>query len=54
MASAVLFGWVGDRWGHQWPLIISGIVMALLPALLAVSRYKLSEVPGPVPERSQA
>jgi len=43
MASAVLFGWVGDRWGHQWPLIISGIVMALLPVLLAVSRHKISE-----------
>jgi predicted MFS family arabinose efflux permease len=34
MASAVAFGYVGDQYGHQWPLIISGLVLMAIPVLL--------------------
>jgi MFS family permease len=34
LSSSVLFGYVGDRYGPQWSLIASGVVLALLPALL--------------------
>ncbi|MBD3239457.1 MAG: MFS transporter [Chitinivibrionales bacterium] len=46
MGSSILFGWVGDAFGYQWPLILSGAVMVLLPALLAMSRHKLEEKPA--------
>jgi MFS family permease len=44
--SAIAFGWLGDRIGHQWPLIISGIVMTLLPIMMHVSEHKLSREPS--------
>jgi MFS family permease len=37
MGSSVLFGYIGDRWGHQWPLILSGGLLVLLPLLLALN-----------------
>ncbi len=43
MGSAVLFGYVGDHYGYQWSLILSGAVMALLPVLMMMSRHRLEE-----------
>jgi hypothetical protein len=34
MAGALLFGWLGGRFGHQWPLMASGAVLLLVPQIL--------------------
>jgi MFS family permease len=33
-SSAILFGYIGDKLGNQWPLIISGIILAIIPFLI--------------------
>ena len=43
MGSSVAFGHIGDVWGHQWPLIISGIVLASIPLLLKLGGDLLGE-----------
>jgi len=44
MTGAMLFGYVGEIWGPQWPLIISGIVMALTPLMLKlINTYGLKQ-----------
>ncbi|MBD3392781.1 MAG: MFS transporter [Chitinivibrionales bacterium] len=42
MGSAMLFGHIGDTLGYQWPLIISGIVLVLIPVLLISSRHGMA------------
>jgi len=48
MGSAVLFGYVGDHFGYHWPLISSGVVMALLPLMMLASRHRIED-PGVEP-----
>lgn len=38
MGSSIIFGVIGDNYGYQWPLIISGIVLAVIPVLLLLKR----------------
>ena len=42
--SMILFGYIGDEWGNQWPLIISGAVLALLPLLILLRRRYVQSV----------
>ena len=37
-SSSIIFGYIGDRFGNQWPLIISGIILALIPGLIHLRR----------------
>jgi MFS family permease len=46
--SSILFGYVGDVFGHQWSLIISGIVLVLAVALLYVNKRGIFQVDSPV------
>jgi MFS family permease len=34
LLGALLSGWLGGKYGPEWPLILSGVVLALTPALL--------------------
>lgn len=34
LLGSLLYGWVGGRFGYEWPLILSGIVLALVPQLM--------------------
>jgi MFS family permease len=43
VGSSVLFGHISDLYGYQWPLIISGVVMVLVPILLRLSPYSRME-----------
>jgi MFS family permease len=36
MLGSLGFGYIGDVWGPQWPLILSGVVMALTPLMLKI------------------
>lgn len=36
MVGSLCFGYIGDVWGPQWPLIISGVVMAVTPLMLNI------------------
>lgn len=42
MGSSIAFGWVGDTWGHQWPLIISGGILLGLPVLLGMGGQRMN------------
>jgi MFS family permease len=35
-SSGILFGYIGDKWGNEWPMIISGIIMAMVPFLILI------------------
>jgi predicted MFS family arabinose efflux permease len=34
--GALLSGWIGGKYGPEWPLILSGIVLCLIPGLLRI------------------
>jgi MFS family permease len=34
LVGALIFGWMGGRYGYQWPLMVSGLVLALVPQVL--------------------
>ncbi len=35
-SSGILFGYIGDNWGNEWPLIISGIVLVIIPIFILI------------------
>lgn len=37
MGGSVLFGYIRDQFGAQWPLILSGLVMTSIPMLLSLA-----------------
>jgi MFS family permease len=41
--SSMLFGYLGDVLGYQWPLIISGIVLLCIPVLLMLQNRQIME-----------
>lgn len=42
MASSILFGHVGDVFGHQWPLITSGLTLVALAGVLALNYRRMA------------
>lgn len=36
--GSLIYGWMGARFGHHWPLIMSGILLILVPPLLRPRR----------------
>ena len=38
MGSSILYGVISDAYGHQWPLIISGIILAVIPLLMRIKK----------------
>ncbi len=43
-SSAILFGYIGDLYGNQWPLIISGIILIIIPLLIHLRRKLASHI----------
>ena len=46
-SSSVFFGCIGDTLGHQWSLIISGVVLVLAAALLYWNQREIFQVTSP-------
>lgn len=42
--SAILFGYIGDTYGNQWPLIISGIILMTIPFLIYLRKKLASDI----------
>ena len=42
--STMLFGYIGDHYGNQWPLIISGVITAIIPFLIYFRRKVVADI----------
>lgn len=42
--SAILFGYIGDHYGNQWPLIISGVVLVIIPFLIYLRQKVVGDI----------
>jgi len=42
--SAIAFGYIGDTYGNQWPLIISGAILFMIPFLIYLRRKIVADI----------
>jgi MFS family permease len=42
--SAIVFGYIGDKYGNQWPLIISGIILMTIPFLIYLRKKFVADI----------
>ena len=42
--SAILFGYVGDTYGNQWPLMISGLILMTIPFLMYWRKKTVADI----------
>jgi hypothetical protein len=43
-ASAILFGYIGDVYGNQWPLMISGAILITIPFLMYLRKKMVGDI----------